>query len=51
MNEIIQNTNYYLEFGQYHIDGRDHGILQNTKNSLIKVVFNQKTTLMITVIH
>lgn len=42
MNEILQNSNDYLDCGQYHIDGRDHGILQNTKNSSIKVVYKSK---------
>lgn len=42
MNEILQNSNDYLDCGQYHIDGRDHGILQNTKNTSIKVVYKSK---------
>ena len=42
MNEILQNSNDFLDCRQYHIVGRAHRILQNTKNSSIKVVYKPK---------
>jgi hypothetical protein len=42
MNEILNNSNDYLDCGQFHIDGRDHGILQNKTNTQIRVVYKSK---------
>jgi hypothetical protein len=42
MNSILQNEPDYIDCGEYHIDGRTHGVLQNTKNGKIKVVYKSK---------
>jgi hypothetical protein len=42
MDSILQNDPDYLDCGEYHIDGRAHGVLQNTKNGKIKVVYKSK---------
>ena len=42
MNSILQNEPGYIDCGEYHIDGRAHGVLQNTKNGKIKVVYKSK---------
>lgn len=42
MNQILQNSTDYIDCGEYHIDGRTHGFLQNTSNGNIKVVNKSK---------
>lgn len=42
MDSILQNDPDYIDCGEYHIDGRAHGVLQNTKNGKIKVVYKSK---------
>ncbi|RAR46645.1 hypothetical protein [Flavobacterium lacus] len=42
MDSILRNDPDYLDCGEYHIDGRAHGVLQNTKNGKIKVVYKSK---------
>jgi hypothetical protein len=42
MNQILQNNSDYIDCGEYHIDGRAHGFLQNTNNGNIKVVYKSK---------
>lgn len=42
MDSILQNDPDYKDCGEYQIDGRAHGVLQNTKNGKIKLVYKSK---------
>jgi hypothetical protein len=42
MDQILNSDPDYVDNGEYHIDGRDHGILQSTSSTRIKVVYESK---------
>ena len=42
MDRIIQNEPDFIDCGIYHIDGSDHGFLQNTTNGKIKEVYKSE---------
>lgn len=39
MDDILNNNPNYQDSGEYRIDGRDHGILQNMNDGSIKIIY------------